>query len=181
MKAISLWQPWASLIACGDKPFETRHWPPPRELIGQRIGIHAAKKVDREAVGLVEDLIYGQHHAGGFELADRLAKTFDRCPDALMGVFGNAAMPAGAVVCTVLLIGAYQCGEPIKDGLVKIARRREMPEIAHIDPGGIPTDDFGDYAPGRWAWRVTDVQIVNPPAAVIGRQGFFDLPQGWLA
>ncbi|MBP0020973.1 MAG: ASCH domain-containing protein, partial [Cyanobacteria bacterium SBLK] len=25
-KAISLWQPWASLIAMGRKKFETRHW-----------------------------------------------------------------------------------------------------------------------------------------------------------
>ena len=26
MKAISLWQPWASLWACGRKTYETRHW-----------------------------------------------------------------------------------------------------------------------------------------------------------
>jgi len=27
MKAISLWEPWASLIALGAKTYETRHWP----------------------------------------------------------------------------------------------------------------------------------------------------------
>ncbi len=26
MKAISLWQPWASLMADGRKKIETRHW-----------------------------------------------------------------------------------------------------------------------------------------------------------
>lgn len=26
MKAISLWQPWASLIAMGLKQYETRYW-----------------------------------------------------------------------------------------------------------------------------------------------------------
>lgn len=44
MKAISLWQPWASLIAVGAKYIETRAWPAPAWLIGQRIAIHAAKR-----------------------------------------------------------------------------------------------------------------------------------------
>lgn len=43
MKTISLWQPWASLIAIGAKRIETRHWAAPANVIGQRIGIHAAK------------------------------------------------------------------------------------------------------------------------------------------
>lgn len=44
LPAISLWQPWASLIFTGLKVHETRHWRPPARLIGQRIAIHAAKK-----------------------------------------------------------------------------------------------------------------------------------------
>lgn len=42
MKAISLWQPWASLWASGRKRFETRHW-----QTGYRgpLAIHAAKKL----------------------------------------------------------------------------------------------------------------------------------------
>lgn len=43
MRTISLWQPWASLVAVGAKRIETRHWPAPATLVGQRIGIHAAK------------------------------------------------------------------------------------------------------------------------------------------
>lgn len=46
LQSISLWQPWASLIAIGVKTIETRHWQPPHALIGQRIAIHAAKKWD---------------------------------------------------------------------------------------------------------------------------------------
>jgi hypothetical protein len=37
MKAITVWQPWASLIAIGAKPYEFRGWQPPRAIIGQRI------------------------------------------------------------------------------------------------------------------------------------------------
>lgn len=43
MKALPLWQPWASLVAVGAKKVETRHWPAPAYLIGQRVAIHATK------------------------------------------------------------------------------------------------------------------------------------------
>lgn len=44
MKAISLWQPYASLIAAGKKTIETRTHSRRRSLAGQRIAIHAAKR-----------------------------------------------------------------------------------------------------------------------------------------
>ena len=44
MKAITLHEPWATLIACGAKKIETRDWAPPRSLIGERIAIHAARR-----------------------------------------------------------------------------------------------------------------------------------------
>lgn len=43
MWALSLWQPWASLIFLEDKKHETREWPCPARYIGTRIIIHAAK------------------------------------------------------------------------------------------------------------------------------------------
>lgn len=46
MKAITLWQPWASLIADGRKTIETR--PRPWRHTGW-VAIHAGKQVDREA------------------------------------------------------------------------------------------------------------------------------------
>ena len=44
MKAISIKQPWASLIAHGIKDIENRTWKCPKKYIGQRILIHASKK-----------------------------------------------------------------------------------------------------------------------------------------
>lgn len=46
MKALSLWQPWASLVIDGRKKIETRSWCAPKWLIGQNIAIHATKKAD---------------------------------------------------------------------------------------------------------------------------------------
>lgn len=43
VEVLPLWQPWCSLVAIGAKRIETRHWPAPASLVGQRIGIHAAK------------------------------------------------------------------------------------------------------------------------------------------
>jgi activating signal cointegrator 1 len=42
--ALTIYQPWASLIAYGFKEFETRGWPAPQKYVGQLIAIHAAKQ-----------------------------------------------------------------------------------------------------------------------------------------
>jgi hypothetical protein len=174
MKAISLWQPWASLIACGAKPYETRSWAPPRKLIGQTIAIHAAKKIDREAAEFAEELVYGQH---GHDLGDRLEASWggDQCCDELMGKFGNALMPIGCVVCTARLDAAYLLGEKM-DG---IPAARVVRALGH-ETRAVAYDGFGDYAVGRWAWLLNNVRPLTPPAPARGAQGFFDLSQGWL-
>lgn len=43
MKCLSIWDPWATLIMLGAKRYETRSWRPPRDLLGERIAIHASK------------------------------------------------------------------------------------------------------------------------------------------
>lgn len=41
MKALTVLQPWAHAIAVLGKDIENRGWRPPRDLIGERIAIHA--------------------------------------------------------------------------------------------------------------------------------------------
>ena len=43
MKALSMWQPWASLVIDGRKKIETRSWRAPAWLIGVDLAIHATK------------------------------------------------------------------------------------------------------------------------------------------
>jgi hypothetical protein len=91
MPAITLWQPWASLIAHGAKRYETRHWSPPARLIGRRIAIHAAARpVPRDF-----DSALAQAVGSALGRADR-----------------RRAPPLGAVVCTVVLAGGYRIGAP---------------------------------------------------------------------
>lgn len=42
--ALTVWQPWASLIILGFKPYEFRRWPAPKSFAGRRIAIDAAKR-----------------------------------------------------------------------------------------------------------------------------------------
>ncbi len=178
MKAISLWQPWASLIACGAKPYETRGYPPPRELIGQRIAIHAAKHVDKETRSFAEDVMYGQHSHGGFDLADKMSASMEGIPDHLLGSFGMATLPVGCIVCTVQLDAAFCLGteaEGASHPAASVGKRmisRPMPDCFTVR-----YDPFGDYAPGRWAWLLRGPLNLTPTAAVIGRQKFFEV--GW--
>ena len=59
MKAISLWQPWASLIACGAKPYETGSFCAAGLANRSIDAIHAAKKINKGAAQFAEELMYG--------------------------------------------------------------------------------------------------------------------------
>lgn len=80
MRAISLWQPWASLVAAGVKIHETRHW---STTYRGPIAIHAAKTIDR--VGAPAQL----------------------CA-AVLGRDWWADCPAGAVVAVANLTGCHR-------------------------------------------------------------------------
>ena len=151
MPAISLWQPWASLVEIGVKPEETRSWPAPQSLIGKRIAIHAAKKPIEQATADLPDLV------------------MEAMIRALVGAGRDPMnLPLGKVVCTAVLTG---CGQVFRrgDGYVTDdgGRRTEM-------------NHFGDFGEGRWLWYLDKIERVEP-FAVTGRQGVFRLPSAPLA
>lgn len=57
MKALTLHQPWAHLVASGAKLVENRPWEPPAFLVGKRFAIHAGKKWDQEAADKIEEVL----------------------------------------------------------------------------------------------------------------------------
>lgn len=57
MKALTLWQPWGSLIVWGPKRIENRTWPPPASVLFKRIAIHAGKKLQKEVLEEYGDYI----------------------------------------------------------------------------------------------------------------------------
>lgn len=82
MKTLPLWQPWASLVAVGAKRVETRGWPAPLSIVGQRIAIHATK--------------------GGLSKRDEREFLKDPVFHAALGSLVDD-LPRGAIVCTAVL------------------------------------------------------------------------------
>ena len=58
MKAISIKQPWAYLIAAGIKDIENRTWKCPQKYIGERVLIHASKTQYETPMYLLTDEQY---------------------------------------------------------------------------------------------------------------------------
>lgn len=58
MKAITIKQPWASLIVHSIKDIENRTWPCPKKYIGQRVLIHASKSKDKREKPLLTEEQY---------------------------------------------------------------------------------------------------------------------------
>ncbi len=61
ISAISLWQPWASLMFHQAKMIETRHW---KTKPGQFLAIHAAKKWGEELSELSQSIRFRKYLAG---------------------------------------------------------------------------------------------------------------------
>lgn len=73
--AITLWQPWASLIFAGVKTYETRAFPIPTKYQGRWVAIHAAKGFPRSlppGLGLVMLKWLGTSDPGDLMLGDVL-------------------------------------------------------------------------------------------------------------
>jgi hypothetical protein len=82
MRALTLWQPWASLLAVGIKRHETRSWRIPPKLLGARIAIHAGS-------GRAPETMISP------ELAEICERTF--------GSGWRTTLPKGRILCTCVL------------------------------------------------------------------------------
>ncbi|MBA9859260.1 ASCH domain-containing protein [Ralstonia insidiosa] len=150
MKAISIWQPHASLLMLGLKPYETRGWPIPRSILGTRVAIHAAKADGdlREIAGYVLD------HQAGLGEDERMAAYVRAVSSA--GFSTLAEMPRGCILGSVVL---SEC----------------VPAQSAENH-----NNFGDFSPGRFAWRASEPVLLPTPVPFRGMQGFFDVPSDLL-
>ena len=187
MKALTVRQPWASLIVHGVKHIETRSKP---TKIRGRIGIIAGKH--RPTSFWLNEWADG----GGLSKApapwNAYAGDLDRWFDAMESNDGNgqwrydyrwSRFPFGALIGTVEL---YDC-VPIVDGT------DEPPEWTPAGGGVVWDDDcglylfdeagenrlvedqlsYGDFipgTPGRWAWLLRDPQPLAEPIPMRGAQ-----------
>jgi len=149
VSAITLHQPWASLIALGIKTVETRSWPGPARLVGRRIAVHAGKRLVRQP----DDAI-------------------DRELRACLGEDWRAFIPTGAVVATVTLAGMARVehidrssGHAVHDDGIEVG--------CVVGRGRTPIDPWGDFSAGRWLWFLDGVATLPEPVPAVGHQGFW--------
>lgn len=150
MKAITIWQPWASLIIAGAKPYEFRGWPAHRAFQGLRIGIHAgARKVKRDEIA---DLITRLRSREAWSTAlhkDVALPLLDRW------LTSPAALPLGSMLGTAIL------GTPVN-------------AMAIVHEFGGPANDSDRDEHANWAWPLNDVERLEPIVPAKGEQGFWE-------
>jgi hypothetical protein len=152
MKVITVWQPWASLIAIGAKPYEFRSWRPPASLIGQRIAIHAgARAIKKDEVHvLITQLRYP-------ELGVTPCLKADLAEPVLLAIANeNRPLPLSHIVCTGVL------GEP--------KRGDECAKEFGVNAGN-DSDRDGTF---NWGWPLTEIEHFEPPIPARGAQGLWN-------
>ena len=133
MKAITLWQPWASMVALGYKTIETRSW---STSYRGPLAIHAALRTPPRAQRECVD---------NPRMSDLLRRNGLRWD----------ALPTGVIVATVYL--AY---------------------VWHVEQlsGCIGSDEamLGDFTPGRFAWKLTNLYALPEPIPARGHQRLWE-------
>lgn len=142
MKALTLWQPWASLVALGEKRIETRCW---QTSYRGPLAIHAAAKLPPRWLG-------ASMHGNEFrnELADVLNVGRDHTARAGIDAAIHG-LPYGAVVAIVRLWDI---------------------ELAHLVAETLEEREriFGNYETGRYAWFLELVEKLDPPIPAKGNR-----------
>jgi hypothetical protein len=149
VKALTIWQPWASLIIAGAKPYEFRRWnylTRNRDVEGQRIVIHA-----------------GARRIVPAEVSDILSRLRG-------GETGLAVDKARGIVQRALTEPHLF---PLAAGLGTAILQRPRP-VGQIFTGALDSDRL-DHA--MWAWPLTDIEPFEPVIPMRGFQGFWPWPK----
>ncbi len=152
--AITLWQPWATLVSAGAKPFEFRGWPAPRRLWGKRVAVmspsHAGARPMRR--GELQDLLLRLQGDDAPEtglVAERAIEVLERALSA------PGTLPRASVLCLATL------GEPIRDEA--LAARLGLPSV----------NDSDRTQHSSWGWPLTGIERLEPFVPARGAQGWW--------
>jgi len=162
MKAITILEPWASLIACGAKRYETRGWP--TKYRGE-IAIHAAKQFGQQQKGLIDKEPF---HSSLFKVLDEYScNTF-------LGRVSNGET-FGKVIAIADLVDCYyivyhpgtniDIAKNINIGAESMANDKHHPDFGKYIVPSSQEIAFGDWTPRRYAWALENVQRIAPVPA----------------
>lgn len=167
MKALTLHQPWASLIAIGAKRIETRSW---STSYRGPLAIHAAAHVPAGGLGYVPgrvnavEILRAGGVLGGADMDHRRPASWMEC---------KYRLPLGAVVATCRLVDVV----PTDLNAPSEHHDRWGYYVRHDGVLFLGTQEFafGDFTRGRYAWLLADVKPLDPSVPAKGRQGLWDI------
>lgn len=165
MKALTIWPEWMWAIANLGKDVENRGYLPPKTIRGQRIALHAGKKV-----------------GGKYSLnSGRAVIYYD-----MMACMARRA----SILCIWNPRGKDKCGSiSFRGGDRKWKKMvfREMP-VGMVVATAVISMNSGIFIPGKeamspWAaegqyqWVLEAVNVLKNPVACSGKQGIWNLPE----
>lgn len=174
MKALTLTQPHARLVALGVKPFETRSW---ATAFRGLLVIHAARATPSELNGITVPTPDG---------GCCLAGPFNHYLPADLEAYWRE-MPHSAIEALVVVENCRP-GPQARMGLLSAATRAEPgyhPKLLgqaltgrDFQAVALDAAEFGDFRPGSWAWSLDLVMDMEGliPRLVAGHQGLWNLP-----
>ena len=161
MKCISLWEPFASLMALEKKRIETRHW---QTKYRGWLAIHSSK--GGLSMADLEETCWQPVFREALAAGPEIHSWMNQRPD----INGNRLSAR-----TWQNRGAFPFGKII--AVVKLIHCIETDLVARfVHPFTEQEKAFGNYEHGRFAWLTEDLFRLPEPIPLKARQGLFDLP-----
>lgn len=150
MKALTLTQPWATLVAIGAKTIETRSW---NTNYRGPLAIHAAKTIP------------------GWAAALSVQEPFE----SVLVQAGISEFPIGCVLATCRLIGVRRMPPSFTEAIEHPGWEWVAPSGREFSfPLTEQERAFGDYMILRYAWLLADVQPLPAPVPARGQVGLWE-------
>lgn len=160
-RVLTLWQPWASLIALGLKQYETRSWD---VNYRGKLAIHAAKRPFVSSYGLpVKDYAAWTTWIDSLELAHEMGVINDQSKLPF-----SHQLPLGSIVAIVDLTSTLQMMDIKKiGGMVHLHPHLNIAinSVSHLER------TVGDWREDRYAWKLENVIALPEPIPYKGGQG----------
>ncbi|SFM09617.1 ASCH domain-containing protein [Pelosinus propionicus] len=151
MKAITILQPWASLIACGAKQIETRSWATQyRGLIAIHAGLSQKFYVFQQEEPFASAL---EQHSKVVDIGGAVEIEYE---DRIELEYGKVIAIANLVDCREI-VHFYTLAPTVPQ-----AKRAILDNGYTVSGNEI---EFGDYTQGRYAWILKDIQAIKPVPA----------------
>lgn len=144
MKALTIKQPWATLIALGEKKVETRSW---KSKYRGPLLIHAGKSINKKSC-----------------LREPIKSVLEKYG------YTEKNLPTGVIIAKCELINCIKMKDWFADTSLKVVK--VTLENGKVIAGN--ELEFGDFTQGRYAWILDNVELLEDPIPAKGKLSLWE-------